>query len=167
MDENEEWKPAAPDPFLNARNIALGVATILIGTFFIPVMRLLAPQEHLLALRNDFAELPAPPNSRLVGTNESPTWHHILLQNSYQSAKSYDELKQYYRSLLEREGWRLVDEKSSHDYGRDFGGREWLFCKPPYAANLEYVGEIPEPRGGFTLALSWHLHSICNSKPSN
>lgn len=53
MDDNEEWKPEAPHPFFNARNIALGAAIIIIGSSFTPVMRLPAPQEHLQALRND------------------------------------------------------------------------------------------------------------------
>jgi hypothetical protein len=164
--DSDNWKPDSPNPYLNARNIVLGVAILLVLTFFTPVMRLLAPKE-LGALRRELTELPPPPNSRIIRTKESPSWDHILLERSYKSPKTYDDLKQYYGRALEAKGWRLKEENNLRDFARGVDIRELLFCKPPYASILHYDGEKPEQAETFTLSLSWGLHSICNSKPSN
>jgi hypothetical protein len=114
-------------------------------------------------LKKELADLPAPLNSRLTRTKSIYAWPRVFLDSDYKSDMTYRALKQYYEPLLEEKGWRLAEENILRDYGRDFGIREFLFCKSPYAANLEYAGEKTEHPGGFALSLSWRLHSICNS----
>jgi hypothetical protein len=144
--------------------LLLAGAVALVGAAVLPYLRAPNSDAHILAMRKALDEVPPPMRSILVESHEKPAWRIILVERIYKSDLGYDSLREYYRVRLEERGWRFAEEIPLRDLGRDFGGRDLLFCKPPYAANLQYIGKPVDSGASFILSVSWRLVAICNSK---
>jgi hypothetical protein len=158
----KDWEQRLMD--LKKARFVVACVLALVAAVFLPYLRAPGSREHILAMRDEINALPPPPKSVLVRADEKPTLQFILLERAYTSDMTFDELKQYYRPLLQQKGWRFVKENVSLDLARDVGLRESLFCKEAYAANLQYVAESAGHRAGFVISVSWRLHLTCNSK---
>jgi hypothetical protein len=150
---------------MNITKARLIVASIvaLAGALLMPFLHAPDSAAHVMAMKKALDEFPPPLGTLMLSADEIPRWRDILVERTYKSDLGYDALRQYYRPRLEEKGWRLVEEAPLRDLGRDFGGRDLLFCKRPYAANLQYIGKRVDSGASFILSVSWRLISACDS----
>jgi hypothetical protein len=150
---------------MNLTKFRLVIASIvaLAGALVMPFLRAPDSAAHVMAMRKALDEFPPPSGTVMLRADEIPRWRDILVERTYKSDLGYDALKNYYRPRLEENGWRFVEETPLRDLGRDFGGRDLLFCKRPYATNLQYIGKKVDSGASFILSVSWRLISACDS----
>src|ERR1700733_10264865 len=92
-----------------------------VGMILIPFVHAPNSDVHFRAMRWELANLPPPPSAFRVRSDEKSTLQYILLERGYNSKMTANELNQYYRPLLQQNGWRLVKENVLRDLGRDLG----------------------------------------------
>ena len=76
-----------------------------------------------------------------VGKHELGKSNTILITKYFTSAEKYEVVKDYYTNLLTPQGWRLVEEHPTRDWGVDYGGRSLIFIRGEYLFSLEYEGK--------------------------
>jgi len=109
-------------------------------------------------LANEFEKIMAPRNDVMIhrGTMIG------LVQASYKSTLSFAQLKIHYNEQLVSLGWRYLREDPIIYDGHDYGGKQIIYCKPPYAASLEYAGGLERQFGStYTIGFSSGLHKEC------
>jgi hypothetical protein len=109
-------------------------------------------------LRNAFEKIVPPKNDVMTRSGAMLG----LVSADYKSTLSWEEIKSHYSEQFVRQGWRyLLEDPIIYD-GHDYGGKEIIYCKPPYAAALQYAGR-QESKFGFTYGLSFSsdLHEKC------
>ncbi len=112
-------------------------------------------------LKSEFRSLELPEDATVRSVDDNPEWGHVFISGTYATHLGYEELKRFYRSELERNGWRLAGEKDLADWGRDLGGRQLTFCKKPYEANLEYAGQKAQYGWDYAFSMSWNRDKGC------
>jgi hypothetical protein len=87
---------------------------------------------------------------------------HGIVNQAYKSNLSYPEIKAYYDAELARQGWKFAREGDVEFDGRDYGGKELLYCKDRFTANLQYAGKQETEFGWtYTFSLTWGSSDEC------
>ena len=85
-----------------------------------------------------------------------------VVSEAYKTEEDYEAIKAYYDSELARLGWKLIRENNVVYDGQDYGGRERLYCKGVYSAELQYAGrQEKEFDWTYSFALTWGLSQDC------
>jgi hypothetical protein len=145
--------------YISKARAGIVLAILILCVLLIPKFRAPQLEAHLPALRKAFDAVQPITSARLVGTEERPNLGLIFLDRRYQSDSTYEEIKQNYVTQLQKNGWRFIKETKQRDMGRDL-----LFCKEPYAANLAFPGEKSDAGFTYGFSVSWGLYRVCNSK---
>jgi hypothetical protein len=111
-------------------------------------------------LLQEFRRIQPLPVVVAVGNTDSYSpWRprQALVQATYKTNASYNEIRQFYDQQLRANGWRPLDERGLTGWGKDLGGRETEYCKGPLKASLQYAGSQADYGWTFAFSLSWGL----------
>jgi hypothetical protein len=137
------------------------IAVLVLVVILWPIIHPPHAEMHQIALKREFQLLQVPQGARVVVVDDKPKIGRVFLNSTYESQLSYDNLKQFYTSNLQRNGWHILRETPITDLGRNLGGREITFCKGPYEADLQFAGDKATFAWNYALSMSWNLHKYC------
>ena len=85
--------------------------------------------------------IPIYPSFQEVSKHEIANANSILITKYFTSDAKYDVVKDYYTNLLIPQGWKLVEEHSTRDWGVDYGGKSLIFIRGELLFSIEYEGK--------------------------
>lgn len=115
-------------------------------------------QKIQLDLKSEFQIISPPQNYLEIQHGTLPG----LVNTTYKTDLSYENLRAHYHNELTRHGWRFLREDKIKYDGRDYGGKQLIYCKGSYAADVQYAG-LQETEFGwkYSFALSFGLFDEC------
>ena len=156
-EQNGKWRVPKP----TAAVILLLVLGIVFAVFFF-WMSATCPKERILRdVEKLFLEVRPMPNSQPVGLSPRPTYRlcHATMGGQYRLQATEQEVRRYYDAELAQHGWVFQKEVSLKDWGRDYGGKQFFYCRGEYTASIETAGQLEAENGwSYDFGVSWGLH---------
>jgi len=76
-----------------------------------------------------------------------------LVKTYYKSGLNYERIKAHYSEVLAAHGWKFLREDQVKYDGSDYGGKQFIYCKGTYAADVQYAGQ-QESQFGWTYSFA-------------
>lgn len=101
-----------------------------------------------------FLEIQPMPGSTAVASHPITIYKPCIatIGNYYNVKADDDEIRQYYNDELAKHGWAFHKEKKVFDWEKDYGGKEFFYCKGEYRAIIQTASR-EEAEFGWTFAL--------------
>jgi len=159
--------------FLNKRNkivlvvaasgaaivIALVAVTVILG--IVSIIRD-APKAEAIAQKNqsdietEFSRIAPLSHATVLLSGSMRKTDHGIISAAYKTAESYESIKEHYHHELTSKGWSFRKETGIKYDGVDYGGKELIYCKNGYVAQLQSAGRQEEEFGWtFSFAITW------------
>ena len=156
--------------------ICVAVSSATIVTVFVSVMLLFGAislnhkerEAEAIADKNQkvveeaFREISPLSRAALIQHGSMRRTDHGIISAAYKTEKSYESIKLYYDDKLTSRGWKFKREAGIQYDGKDYGGKELIYCKDNYAASLQYAGQQETEFGWtFSFAMTWGQSDDC------
>lgn len=147
--------------------LALMVPVLFIGGFFSYLayeQTVYVPKaaQIMSELENELSKIAPLPSAEVRAHDSGAKAHVVSITTEYRTDLSYQHIRAYYDAELAKHGWRFaVEEGVTHNW-QDYGGKQALYCKGGYTADLFYTGRQAEQFGWtYAFSLSWGTYDQC------
>ncbi len=113
-------------------------------------------------IEREFQTISALPLALAVQHGSMHKTQQGITSAAYKTKSSYEVIRAHYDNELASRGWRFVSEDKVIYDGKDYGGKERLYCKGRYPANLQYAGrQEREFDWTYSFGLTWGPSDGC------
>jgi hypothetical protein len=138
------------------------VALLIAAAISVPLLRSPDLDKQLALIKKTIGEVPPPPSTRLVLSDDRPGIRSIFLNRDFQSSLTFDDIRIYYSTELQKRGWRMASDHELSYYWRNLGGRELVFCRLPYELTLSYDGKREGAPLVYEYSILWNRNRLCH-----
>lgn len=113
-------------------------------------------------IEQEFREILPLSRAAVIQHGSTRKTSHGIVSAAYKTDESYESIKQYYHNELASRGWSFRQEAGVKYDGKDYGGKELIYCKVGRAAHVQYAGQQEKEFGWtFSFALTWDYSDEC------
>lgn len=113
-------------------------------------------------IEQEFRQISPLPRAAVIQHGSMRKTDHGIISAAYKTEVSYESIKLYYHNELKSRGWSVRREVGIKYDGKDYGGKELVYCKSGYAAHLQYAGRQETEFGWtFSFAMTWGHSDEC------
>jgi len=113
-----------------------------------------ADRSVLPDLKRSLLQVGALPGCTPLSVKEFQKNNFAFVEQKYAGRFDWITIQTHYDTELGRLGWKAQRTLDIREWGASYGGKTRLYCKPPYAAELHYVGTSPSD-WQFSLSTEW------------
>ena len=106
-------------------------------------------------IRSVWAQLPTYPGMEETNSNTTSGGGKAMISKKFRSDARYEDVRDFYVSRLEPEGWKIESEQELKDWGRDFGGHEIRLRKADLSFVIEHADRSADYGWEYGIAVSW------------
>ena len=114
-------------------------------------------------MKLEFAKIDQLPNASTRHESYLAAIGKTSIDITYSTPSTDKEIQDYYDGELKRNGWKLVDQKKVYDWGRDLGGKTFVYTKLDLFIDMQYAGD----RKGYGWAYGFYLGAKINNPMFN
>src|SRR5436190_9077704 len=86
-------------------------------------------EQKSLVLFEELHALPAPSASQLIVEERFSKWGLATASAKFATNAPWSEITSFYQAELARHGWKLKSTTIDREWGKDLGGRTYIFCR--------------------------------------
>lgn len=79
----------------------------------------------------------------------------VTIQGNFLTDLNFEEIRNYYMTELQKQGWVFQNELKLTSWGNDYGGKELVFKKNIYLLKLDYLARDPNYNFSYSIVLTW------------
>jgi hypothetical protein len=107
-------------------------------------------------IEQEFGEISPLPNAVVVQQSATHRTERGIISSAYTTRSSYESIKEHYNHELTVRGWQFQREADVQFDGRNYGGKELIYCTNDYVGSLQFAGRQESEFGWtFSFALTW------------
>ncbi|EGW41879.1 hypothetical protein [Desulfosporosinus sp. OT] len=118
-------------------------------------------------LRVELNKITPLPGATVVGTSDSNKLNQAFVEDCYNSTLNLNQIKQYYNEQFVNNGWQFYKEEPITIWGKDYGGKQFIYKKGDYEADLEYTAHDPNSHQAFVVSISWRSNDNTGEQGEN
>jgi hypothetical protein len=136
---------------------AIPIAAFVIFLGYQFIVQLPKAKQAQAQLENEFNAISPLPNANAVKHDASHKTNLALVETTYLTDVSRDDIFKYYDEQLKQHGWQYYNTTGLTDWGKDLGGKSAEYCKDDYVASIQYAGEQAQYGWTYAFNMSWRL----------
>ena len=118
-------------------------------------------------LRVELNKITPLPGATVVGASDSNKLNQAFVEDCYNSTVNLNQIKQYYNEQFVKNGWQFYKEESVTIWGKDYGGKQFIYKKGDYEADLVYTAPDPNSDQTFVVSISWSSNGNVGGQGEN
>lgn len=113
-----------------------------------------ASKQAVPGLHKVFSTIDIPPETKLIKQGPSYKPHSPAYEGFYNTRMNYQQIREFYISILTPNGWVTTEEVLVKDWGRDKGFRQIVFSKEKHVIVIEWTAAREQYGFDYSLTIS-------------